>query len=141
VAAVVLDARGRIVLWSPQAEKLFGWSAKEALGRYAAELLVAEEHVDLVLELFSEVMSGRGAWAGVFPVRRKDGSTRLVEFRNMRLLDDRGDLYALGLASDEATLRGVERDLALSVRLVAQSPIGLGVLDADLRYVLVNPAL
>ncbi|MFZ3493084.1 SpoIIE family protein phosphatase [Streptomyces sp. 5.8] len=141
VAAVVLDAEGRITLWSPQAQDLFGWSAKEALGRYAAELLVAEEYVDLVLELFAKVMGGGGAWAGVFPVRHKDGSTKLVEFRNMRLLDERGGVYALGIACDEAVLRGVERDLALSVRLVAQSPLGLAVLDTDLRYVLVNPTL
>ena len=32
VAAVVLDADGRIVLWSPQAEELFGYTAREALG-------------------------------------------------------------------------------------------------------------
>lgn len=141
VAAVVLDTEGRITLWSPQAQDLFGWSAKEALGRYAAELLVADEYVDLVLELFAKVMAGGGAWAGVFPVRRKDGSTKLVEFRNMRLLDEQGGVYALGIACDEAVLRGVERDLALSVRLVAQSPLGLAVLDTDLRYVLVNPTL
>ncbi|MFE2283306.1 SpoIIE family protein phosphatase [Streptomyces sp. NPDC059443] len=141
VAAVVLDTEGRITLWSPQAQDLFGWSAKEALGRYAAELLVADEYVDLVLELFAKVMAGGGAWAGVFPVRHKDGSTKLVEFRNMRLLDEHGGVYALGIACDEAVLRGVERDLALSVRLVAQSPLGLAVLDTDLRYVLVNPTL
>ncbi|MBT2468633.1 SpoIIE family protein phosphatase [Streptomyces sp. ISL-66] len=141
VAAVVLDAEGRIALWSPQAHDLFGWSAKEALGRYAAKLLVAEEYVELVLDLFAKVMIGGGAWAGVFPVRHKDGSTKLVEFRNMRLLDEHGGVYALGIACDEAVLRGVERDLALSVRLVAQSPLGLAVLDTDLRYVLVNPAL
>ncbi|MEY9968797.1 PAS domain S-box-containing protein [Streptacidiphilus sp. MAP12-16] len=141
VAAVVVGADGRIVLWSPQAQDLFGWSAQEALGRYAAELLVAAEHVDLVLDLFAKVMAGAGAWAGVFPIRHKDGSTRLVEFRNMRLQDERGGVYALGLACDEAILRGVERDLALSVRLVAQAPIGLAVLDTDLRYVLVNPTL
>ncbi|WP_405486417.1 SpoIIE family protein phosphatase [Streptomyces sp. NBC_00096] len=141
VAAVVLDAGGRITLWSPQAQELFGWSAKEALGSYAAELLVADEYVDLVLELFAKVMAGGGAWAGVFPVRHKDGSTRLVEFRNMRLEDEQGSVYALGIACDEAVLRGVERDLALSVPLVAQSPLGLAVLDTDLRYVLVNPTL
>ncbi|MDK9500926.1 SpoIIE family protein phosphatase [Streptomyces katrae] len=141
VAAVVLDTGGRITLWSPQAQGLFGWSAKEALGRYAAELLVADEYVDLVLGLFAKVMAGGGAWAGVFPVRHKDGSTRLVEFRNMRLLDEQGGVYALGIACDEAVLRGVERDLALSVPLVAQSPLGLAVLDTDLRYVLVNPTL
>ncbi|MEU3777533.1 SpoIIE family protein phosphatase [Streptomyces sp. NPDC032472] len=141
VAAVVLDAEGRIALWSPQAEELFGYTAQEALGRFAASLLVDEQHLDIVLSLFQKVMSGGGPWAGVFPVLRKDGSTRLAEFRNMRLEDQEGRLYALGIASDQATLQRLERDLALSMRLVAQSPIGLAVLDTDLRYVLVNPAL
>ncbi|MFJ6795081.1 SpoIIE family protein phosphatase [Streptomyces sp. NPDC091268] len=141
VAAVVLDAKGRIALWSPQAEQLFGWTAQEALGRPAAKLLAAKEHVGLVLELFARVMGGAGDWAGAFPVRHKDGSSRLVEFRNMRLLDEHGDMYALGIATDRTRLRGLERDLALSARLVAQSPIGLAVLDTDLRYVLVNPTL
>src|SRR5690606_12396745 len=63
------------------------------------------------------------------------------EFRNMRLLDDRGDVYALGLAVDQSTVRRLERDVALSTRIVAQSPIGLAVLDSKLRYVSVNPAL
>ncbi|MFF3763905.1 SpoIIE family protein phosphatase [Streptomyces sp. NPDC001922] len=141
VAAAVLDADGRIRLWSPQAEQLFGYTAEEALGEYAGRLLVREEHLELVLGLFAEVMAGDDGWAGVFPVRHKDGSTLLVEFRNMRLQDRQGDYYALGLATDQATLRRVERDLALSTRLVTQSPIGLAVLDTDLRYVTTNPAL
>ncbi|MEV0410560.1 SpoIIE family protein phosphatase [Streptomyces sp. NPDC050448] len=141
VAAVVLDAEGRIALWSPQAEELFGYTAGEALGRFAAQLLVDEEHLGLVLSLFEKVMAGGGQWAGAFPVLHKDGSTRLAEFRNMRLEDSEGRLYALGIASDQATLRRVERDLALSMRLVTQSPTGLAVLDTELRYVLVNPAL
>ncbi|MER7461561.1 SpoIIE family protein phosphatase [Streptomyces sp. NPDC097981] len=141
VAAVVLDAEGRIALWSPQAEQLFGYTAREALGRFAAQLLVGEQHLGVVLSLFEKVMAGGGPWAGVFPVLHKDGSTRLTEFRNMRLEDREGRLYALGMASDQATLRRLERDLALSMRLVDQSPIGLAVLDTELRYVLVNPAL
>jgi PAS domain S-box-containing protein len=141
VAAVVLDAEGRIALWSPQAEQLFGYPAAEALGRPAAQVLVDERHLELVLSLFAQVMSGGGTWAGVFPVRHRNGSTLLAEFRNMRLEDEQGRHYALGLASDQATLRRLERDLALSLRLVEQSPIGLAVVDTDLRYVLVNPAL
>ncbi|THA32410.1 SpoIIE family protein phosphatase [Streptomyces sp. A1547] len=141
VAAVLLDADGRIVLWSPQAEDLYGYSAEEALGQYAAPLLVHEQHWELMGKLFAHVMGTGESWAGAFPVRHKDGSTRLVEFRNMRLLDDRGDFYALGLAADESTLRELERDVALSTRLISQSPIGLAILDTDLRYVAVNPAL
>ncbi|MGW3320113.1 SpoIIE family protein phosphatase [Streptomyces fungicidicus] len=141
VASVVLDTEGRIVLWSPQAEELFGYAAREALGRYAARIMVHEEHLDLVVRLFAEVMRTGRSWAGAFPIRRKDGGTRLVEFRNMRLLDDRGKVYALGLAVDQATVRRLEQEVALSNRIVAQSPIGLAVLDGDLRYVSVNPAL
>lgn len=141
VAAMMLDTEGRIVLWSPQAERLLGYTPEEALGRFAARVLVDEEHFELVLRLFTEVMSSGEVWAGVFPVQHKDGTSRLLEFRNMRLQDDRGAFYALGLAADGATLREVERDLALSVRLVDQSPIGLAVLDHDLRYLAANPAL
>ncbi|MFH8221919.1 SpoIIE family protein phosphatase [Streptomyces sp. NPDC018057] len=141
VASVVLDAEGRIVLWSPQAEELFGYSAREALGQYAARIMVHEEHLEVVVKLFADVLRTGRSWAGAFPVRHKDGSTRLVEFRNMRLLDDRGDVYALGLAADQSTVRRLERDVALSARIVSQSPIGLAVLDTRLRYVSVNPAL
>ncbi|MEU0112480.1 SpoIIE family protein phosphatase [Streptomyces bobili] len=141
VASVVLDTSGRIVLWSPQAEELFGYPAGEALGRYAAHVMVHERHVELVVKLFSDVMATGRSWEGAFPIRRKDGGTRMVEFRNMRLVDDRGDVYALGLAADRSTVRRLERDVALSTRMVTQSPIGLAVLDTRLRYVSVNPAL
>ncbi|MEU6553263.1 SpoIIE family protein phosphatase [Streptomyces sp. NPDC046915] len=141
MAAIVLDARGRIVLWSPPAESLFGYTAAEALGQYAGRLLVAEEHFGLVLRLFDEVMRTGESWAGTFPMRHKDGRTRLLEFRNMRLQNDEGDYYALGLCAEQETLRKIEQDVALSMRLVEQSPIGLAVLDPDLRYVAVNAAL
>ncbi|MEU6981965.1 SpoIIE family protein phosphatase [Streptomyces sp. NPDC046324] len=140
VAAVLLDAKGRIDLWSPQAKILFGYTAEEALGQYAAHLLIDKEHRNAVLALFDQVMRDGESWAGVFPVRHKDGSTRLVEFRNMRLQDDQRDYWALGLATDQATLRRVERNLALSAQLVSQSPIGIAMLGTDLRYISVNPA-
>lgn len=141
VASVLLDARGHIVLWSPQAEELFGYPAEEALGRYAAHVMVHEQHHGLAVKLFADVMATGEGWAGAFPIRRKDGSTRLVEFRNQRLLDGQGQVYALGLATDRSTLRRLERDVALSTRMINQSPIGLAVLDTDLRYVSINPAL
>ncbi|MER6980093.1 SpoIIE family protein phosphatase [Streptomyces carpinensis] len=141
VSAVVLDSSGRIVFWSPQAGDVFGYTAEEALGRYAARLMIHEEHRELVTKLFAEVMGTGASWAGAFPIRHKDGSTRMVEFRNMRLLDDLGDVYALGIAADRAMLQRVETKLALSEHLVSQSPIGVSLLDTDLRYLMVNPAL
>ncbi|MFF0739123.1 SpoIIE family protein phosphatase [Streptomyces sp. NPDC004111] len=141
VSAVVLDNDGRIVFWSPQAGEVFGYTAEEALGQHAARLLVHPENSELVSRLFARVMGSGESWAGAFPVRHKDGGTRLVEFRNMRLTDDLGDVYALGIAADQVMLEGIEAKLALSDRLVSQSPIGVAFLDTDLRYLMVNPAL
>ncbi|MFE9877522.1 SpoIIE family protein phosphatase [Streptomyces sp. NPDC005784] len=141
VAAMVLDAEGRIVFWTPQAEDLIGYSAEEALGKYAARLIIHPEHMQSVTELFADVLETGRSWAGAFPIRHKDGSTRLMEFRNMRLLDDRGEVYALGIAADHTMLQRVETDLALCEQLINQSPIGLALMDPDLRYLMVNPAL
>ncbi|MFH8798249.1 SpoIIE family protein phosphatase [Streptomyces sp. NPDC017936] len=141
VAAVLLEADGRIDMWSPQAQELFGYTFDEAVGQYAAPLLLHPEHQEAAIRLFAEVMATGQGWAGAFPVRHKDGTTRMVEFRNVRLTDHLGDHYALGLATDRSTLQQVERQVALSTRLVTQAPIGLAVLDTDLRYLAVNPAL
>ncbi|MCX5374228.1 SpoIIE family protein phosphatase [Streptomyces sp. NBC_00015] len=141
VSAMVIDIDGRIVFWTPQAEDLFGYTAQEALGQYAARLLIHPEHLHSVVRLFAEVLETGRSWAGAFPIRHKDGSSRLMEFRNMRLQDDLGDVYALGIAADHNLLQRVETDLALCERLINQSPIGLALLDPDLRYLLVNPAL
>ncbi|MFF3565291.1 SpoIIE family protein phosphatase [Streptomyces sp. NPDC002574] len=141
VAAVLLDADGRIDMWSPQAQELFGYTADEAVGKYAAVLLVDSAHLDAAVRLFEDVMETGRSWAGAFPIRCKDGRTRLVEFRNVRLTDSLGDCHALGLATDRSRLQTMERGLALAYQLVAQSPIGLAVMDTGLRYLSVNPAL
>ncbi|BCL23975.1 SpoIIE family protein phosphatase [Streptomyces tuirus] len=140
VAAVVLDAGGHIALWSPEIEQLLGWTAEEALRQRADTLLVSPENRPRGRELFAQVSTG-ARWAGVFPLRHRDGTERAVEFRTMRLLDPEGQPHLLGLATDATTVRQVERDLALSHSLVNQTPIGIAVFDNDLRWVGVNPAL
>jgi PAS domain S-box-containing protein len=138
VAAFVLDYDGRVTLWSPEAEQLFGYTADEILGHSGARL-VAPENYTLVTELFEQVKAG-ASWAGVFPVRHKDGTDQYVEFRNMRLDDADGRIYALGMGADVTTVRSVETDLAISNSLVEQSPIAIAVFDPDLRLVRANQA-
>ncbi|MFE4646748.1 PAS domain-containing protein, partial [Streptomyces sp. NPDC056730] len=48
VAVVALGRAGRIILWGARAEELFGYSAREALGRHAARLLADDRCADLV---------------------------------------------------------------------------------------------
>ncbi|MFJ4835933.1 SpoIIE family protein phosphatase [Streptomyces sp. NPDC088747] len=140
VAAVVVDSDGHIGLWSPEAEQLLGYRAEEALGRRTDELLVSPDNLHRARQAFAQVRSG-ARWAGVFPMRHKDGTERPVEFRTMRLRDRDGRIHILSLVTDATTVRRVERDLALSHSLVQQTPVGIAVFDNDLRWVGVNPAL
>ncbi|WP_431948961.1 SpoIIE family protein phosphatase [Actinacidiphila sp. bgisy167] len=140
-AAVLLGSDGRIDMWSPQAERLFGYTADEAVGRDAVSLLVRPAHRDDARKLFAEVLETGRSWTAEFPARHKDGSTRIAEFRTVRLTDSRGRVFGLGMVTDRPKEQRRERGVALSLELVAQSPIGLGVLDDDLRWLSVNPAL
>lgn len=67
VAAVLLEADGKIDMWSPQAEELFGYTGGEAVGQYAAPLLLHPEHQDAAVTLFAEVMRTGRRWAGPSP--------------------------------------------------------------------------
>ncbi|WP_103502388.1 MULTISPECIES: SpoIIE family protein phosphatase [Streptomyces] len=139
-AAFLLDADGRIRLWGAEAETLFGHRAADVLGAYAGRVLVAHEHLALVTDWFQRVRDGAG-WSGVFPVRRGDGTIAEVEFRHRRLLDESGRVLVLALAADAGAVRRLETDLALSTSLISQSPVGLGMVDTELRWLRVNPAL
>ncbi len=53
LATLEADERGIITRWNPAAERIFGWSAAEAIGQNAIELLVpniAREHVEGIVQ-------------------------------------------------------------------------------------------
>ena len=43
-AVITMDAEGRITGWNPQAERIFGWSGSEVLGRSLADTIVPQRH-------------------------------------------------------------------------------------------------
>ncbi|MGY1590967.1 PAS domain S-box protein [Geodermatophilus sp. SYSU D00708] len=73
-AVIATDLGGHIVRWNAAAERLYGWTAEEILGRNIREVTVPEagqEHGDDIMQSLRE---GR-SWSGGFTVVRKDGST------------------------------------------------------------------
>lgn len=73
VAAAALDASGVVVSWNAEAERLFGVSAAEAVGKLVDERLAGPgERERLILE-FHRVLQGERR-SGVFQLRRADGS-------------------------------------------------------------------
>jgi len=64
-AFVQIDESGSILNWNSQAEKIFGWPRKDALGKHFVELIIAEsERGDLRAALDRFVSSGEGQILG-----------------------------------------------------------------------------
>ena len=82
-AVIAIDSEGRIVDWSRQAAKTFGWSSSEVHHRELADLLVPQEYRDAHragLQRFRE--TGEAPVVGQrleLSARRRDGSTFPIE--------------------------------------------------------------
>ena len=98
------DAERRILAWNAAAEKLYGYSAEEALGRRPSELLRTRFPMPL-LEVI-ECLTDTGSWEGELVQHTKSGSVVTVESRCVLLRDEQGEL-TLGLS--------VERDVTARV--------------------------
>ncbi|MGE7438157.1 MULTISPECIES: SpoIIE family protein phosphatase [Kitasatospora] len=140
IATALVAADGRILHWSPDAEVLLGYTAEEAIGRYAAELLVPDELRPEVLDLFDSILNGR-PWSGVFPVRHREGHHVVLEFRTHPIAGPEGGPLVLAVASDVTVLQQLQADLAVLDGFFNQSPVGMAVYDRQLRFVRLNEAL
>ncbi|MGF1430261.1 SpoIIE family protein phosphatase, partial [Kitasatospora sp. LaBMicrA B282] len=140
VAIAMLDTAGRVVLWSPAAEELLGWPSEVLVGRRIEELMADEQRVADTREAFAGALR-TGGWQGLTQLHHRDGPKVLVEARISLLVDGDGTPFLLVALAEAGALRAVERDLAVRDALFEQSPLGIAVLDTDLRYTAVNQTL
>lgn len=127
-ARLVLDERGTVVQWSRGAEQLLGYLAQEALGR----------HVTLLLD--DQPSPDHAEQPGQVAARHRDGHRVTVRATVSPLMGSGGALHwsvELTPASDAAPDRV---DAALLRALLTESPLGVQVVDGDLRLVRLNLA-
>ena len=115
-AVIATDLEGRVLYWNPAAERLYGWTRDEAVGRPVEELTVLEEARDDAAEIMAKLRRGE-TWQGEFQVRRKDGSTFTALVANSPLLDGEGRLTGIiGASSDITAVKRTEEELRERVK-------------------------
>jgi PAS domain S-box-containing protein len=87
-AILVRDLDDRVLYWNKGAERLYGWTAAEALGRDAAELLYEGESI--ALKRARERVLERGHWAGELEQVTRDGRPITVQSRWTLVRDQSG---------------------------------------------------
>jgi PAS domain S-box-containing protein len=103
-AVVATDMRGTVTHWNGHAEKLYGWTREEALGRRVTELTVGPTESGLAEEIMERLHAGE-IWEGEFTVRRKDGSTFPAYVTDSMIHDAEGRAVGIVGVSTDITER------------------------------------
>lgn len=132
-AIMVRDLENCITYWNHSAERLYGWTADEAMGKSIETLL---HHDPKVFRAATVQTLNEGEWTGDIRKTAKDGTERLVEGRWKLLRDSRGEPQAiLVVNTDVSDKRRIEAQFLRAQRMEAIGTLASGVAH-DLNNIL-----
>lgn len=115
-AVIVMDAHGDVLAWNPSASALFGWTAREAVGRKLSELIIPTRFRQAhKLGLARFLKTGRGRRTGrrvELPALHASGSTFPVEVAVSPVRTPQGAMTFWAFIRDLTEQRQVEEQLA-----------------------------
>ncbi|HEU4451824.1 MAG TPA: PAS domain S-box protein, partial [Longimicrobium sp.] len=113
-AVVISDLPGSIVDWNPAAERIYGWTRAEALGKTSALWHAPEEGAGLDQRI-RDALDREGRFEGEIRFVRKDGSRGVSQTVVVPLLDARGRRVGhLGVNRDVTERKRAEEALRTS---------------------------
>ena len=121
-AIVVTDPLARVVLWNAGAERLFGWSAADAIGRPISELGLGTDGAPDVLAMTQRAFAGSG-WEGTIPVMVRSGATVLARIRSSPLLRPDRSVGGIIIQAHD-TLYTPDSQLRMAARIAVLSSAG-----------------
>ncbi len=131
-AIMVRDLDNRVLYWNQTAQRLYGWTFGETLGKPIQELLHRGELTHIQAAQASALEQGE--WCGEVKVYTKAGKELVINSRWTVLRDDHGKPYAFLVAHTDLT----ERKLLEAKFLRAQRLESLGALASGIAHDLNN---
>jgi len=137
LAVIEWDLDCRVKRWNNQAEKIFGWTEKEALGQHA-NFIVPVAVQPLIQEIFTGLYSQSDYFRSTNQNLRKDGKIITCEWYNKPLVKENTVLSIISLVKD------ISIEISLKEQINAFLSASPGVacyIDYSLKYISVNESL
>ena len=136
---VLVDDQGLVTCWTSGAQRLLDYGPSEVVGRPVTGLLVPEDAARLP-ELAERCRRDNG-WVGLLTARRSDGAPVRVMTRVVAAQEKDGPARWLALLSEMGRAPGWNMSRTVLEQMLAGSPVGIAIVDTDLRFVWSNAAL
>ncbi|MGA2926541.1 MAG: PAS domain S-box protein, partial [Solirubrobacteraceae bacterium] len=145
-AMIAKTLDGTITSWNPAADRIYGYSAAEAVGQEIRMLCPTREQEDEVARILARVASGERIDHFETVRRRKDGSVIDVSVTISPIHDSHGNVAGASTVARDVTERKRAADALTEAEdrfrgAFEQAPIGIVMLDRRLRVLRVNDAL
>ena len=137
LALVEFGLDTRIRLWNPAAERIFGWSREEMLGRGGLPMAPPAKRAESE-ELFARVRAGESINDYETVRQRKDGTLVAVSIAAAPVRDGSGRVVGNLVAYTDITERKAQEERLQA--LIDSSPLALVEFGLDTRIRLWNPA-
>ena len=125
---LLCDANFRYTRWNPAAERMFGYSEPEVLGKHPFDVIVPTESQGLVAGIFDRIRAGHMNAHGECANLTKNRGTITCEWYNTPLFDEDGTFAGLlSLAQDVTDRKKLEEKLRQSQRMEAFGQLAGGV--------------
>src|SRR3972149_1462739 len=99
LAIIALDADGRVTMWNPAAERIFGWNELEVLGHHLP--FVPDNKQEVFLTLCKRALSGESFMGVEVRQQKRDGSPIDISISAAPVRNAQGDIKAvMGVAED-----------------------------------------
>ena len=132
-AIIVRDLEDRIEFWNQGAERLYGWTPSESIGRTVVELLY--DDVTQYTEAKKQLLS-TGEWSGELRHRCKSGERVIVDSRWTLVKDENGEPKSvLAISANITERKKLETQLLRAQRLESIGTLASGVAH-DLNNIL-----
>jgi len=110
-AVISTDPLGKVVYINPAAEKIYGWSTEEVLGKTANEMFSSPKMQEYGAEIMEALQSGN-RWSGEFIVKNKAGHEFWVDLTDLPITDENGKITGIiGVSSDITERKKAEEAL------------------------------
>ncbi len=138
VAIMAVAPDGTVMKWNRAAERIFGWTEEEVLGRFLP--IVPEEKREEFGYLREKVLAGNALSDMELLRLRKDGSFVDVSLSTSAIHDAKGNAIAIVEVMEDITVRKrAEEELRKLSQAVEQTPACVVITDAQGTIEYVNP--